>query len=100
MFRPSAPTHNKDYKYINYTGIVPAEFKTAHIRPLLKKKNLDKQSLKNYRPVSNLPFLSKILEKVIANQLTTIYLKTIYQKHFSRPTENLTQRNSPTKGTK
>jgi hypothetical protein len=36
---------------------------------LLKKPNLDKEMLKNYRPVSNLPFISKILEKVANNQL-------------------------------
>lgn len=51
------------------SGIVPTEFKTAVIRPLLKKKNLDKENLKNYRPISNLPFLSKILEKVVLEQL-------------------------------
>ena len=47
---------------------VPENFKTALLKPLLKKKSLDRQILKNYRPVSNLPFLSKILEKVVANQ--------------------------------
>ena len=41
---------------------VPASFKQAIVRPLLKKPNLDKEILKNYRPVSNLPFISKILE--------------------------------------
>ena len=38
---------------------VPSDLKSAHIRPLLKKKSLDCESLKNYRPVSNLPFLFK-----------------------------------------
>ena len=33
------------------------------------KPNLDKEMLKDYRPVSNLPFISKILEKVVNNQL-------------------------------
>ena len=47
---------------------VPDRFKLAYIRPLLKKKNLDKEVLKNYRPVSNLPFLSKVLEKVISKR--------------------------------
>ena len=44
-------------------------FKIAVIKPLLKKPTLDPEVLANYRPISNLPFLSKILEKVIANQL-------------------------------
>jgi hypothetical protein len=48
---------------------VPAYFKKAHVRPLIKKPNLDKEVLENYRPVSNLPFLSKILEKVVAARL-------------------------------
>jgi len=29
---------------------VPLYFKKANIRPLLKKPNLDKEELKNYRP--------------------------------------------------
>ncbi len=44
-------------------GYVPQSFKVAAIKPLLKKV------LANYRPISNLPFLSKILEKIVANQL-------------------------------
>ena len=37
---------------------VPPSFKEAVVRPLLKKAGLDKEVLKNYRPVSNLPFVS------------------------------------------
>ena len=48
---------------------VPATFRKAVVRPLLKKPRLDQNVLKNYRPVSNLPFVSKILEKVVANRL-------------------------------
>ena len=43
---------------------VPAFYKEAVVRPLLKKPGLEADELKNYRPVSNLPFISKILEKV------------------------------------
>ena len=39
--------------------------------PLIKKPGLDSEVLKNYRPVSNLSFLSKIIEKVISTQLVT-----------------------------
>ena len=35
------------------------------MRPLLKKSNLDSSVLNNFRPNSNLPFLSKILEKIV-----------------------------------
>ena len=41
----------------------------AHVTPLHKKPSLDRNSLKNYRPVSNLSFTSKLIEKVVANQL-------------------------------
>ena len=47
------------------TSEVPAELKHAHIKPRLKKSSLDPELLSNYRPVSNLPFISKIMEKVV-----------------------------------
>uniref|UniRef100_A0A8P4KSI9 Reverse transcriptase domain-containing protein n=1 Tax=Dicentrarchus labrax TaxID=13489 RepID=A0A8P4KSI9_DICLA len=51
------------------SGYVPQSFKVAVIKPLLKKSTLDPGVLANYRPISNLPFLSKILEKVVAKEL-------------------------------
>lgn len=51
------------------SGCVPAAFKHAIVQPLLKKKNLDPLVLSNFRPISKLPFLSKVLEKVVFNQL-------------------------------
>ena len=55
------------------SGEFPTALKTALIRPSFKQD--DKNDLKNYRPVSNLPFLSKIVEKAVAMQLTE-YLET------------------------
>ena len=52
------------------TGSFPSVFKSAVVRPLLKKPSLDTENLKNYRPVSNLPFLSKITEKTVLLQLS------------------------------
>jgi hypothetical protein len=43
-------------------GIFPTKWKHAIVRPLLKKAGLE-LVLSNYRPVSNLPFLSKLIEK-------------------------------------
>ena len=57
------------------SGIFPSSFKTAIVKPLLKKSTLDINTLKNYRPVSNLSFLSKILEKIVLKQLFE-YLNT------------------------
>ena len=56
------------------SGVVPPQFKQAVVTPMLKKPGLDPNDLKNFRPVSNLPFISKILEKVVLTQL---------QKHLS-----------------
>uniref|UniRef100_A0A3B5KG70 Reverse transcriptase domain-containing protein n=1 Tax=Takifugu rubripes TaxID=31033 RepID=A0A3B5KG70_TAKRU len=51
------------------TGYVPRSYKVAVIKPLLKKPSLDPDVLANYRPISNLPFISKVLEKVVVTQL-------------------------------
>ena len=51
------------------TGIVPCGLKTSIVKPLLKKPSLDKNLLKNYHPISSLPFVSKILEKVVLHKL-------------------------------
>lgn len=50
-------------------GVFPIALKTTMVKPLLKINNLNPTLLDNYRPVSNLPFLSKILEKLAFNQL-------------------------------
>ena len=50
------------------TGTFPDCWKTALVIPLLKKCGLE-QIFKNYRPVSNLPFISKITEKAVINQV-------------------------------
>ncbi len=44
-------------------GHVPKPFKLVVIKPLIKKPKLDPCELANYRPISNLLFMSKILEK-------------------------------------
>ena len=45
-------------------------FKHALVKPLLKKSNLDFDQLKHYRPVTNLPFLSKSQERVVHSHLS------------------------------
>ena len=72
-------------------GKCPNFFKQAHVTPLLKKSSLDKEVFKNYRPVSNLNFISKILERVAAVQLQTHFdeaglmtgFQSAYRKHHS-----------------
>ena len=50
-------------------GHVPDDMKMALILPLLKKLGLDPEILKNFRPISNLPYLSKLIERVAAARL-------------------------------
>ena len=50
------------------TSTVLSEMKIGMITPLLKKKGLE-TVFKNYRPVSNLPYISKLEGKVVANRL-------------------------------
>ncbi len=52
------------------TGIFPTAFKQARVTPLLKKPTLNTSLLENYRPVSLLPFIAKILELVVFNQVS------------------------------
>ena len=52
------------------TGVVPAQFKTAVITPHLKKPGVDDINTgQSYRPISNLSFLSKLLERVVGGQI-------------------------------
>ncbi|KAK3562669.1 hypothetical protein QTP86_005049 [Hemibagrus guttatus] len=52
------------------SGHVPTVFKKARVIPILKKPALDPSDISNYRLVSLLSFLSKILEHVVCNQLS------------------------------
>ena len=56
-------------------SIFPDIFKHAIVTPLHKKHSLPKDDLSSYRPISNLNFISKILERVIHTRLTS-HLKT------------------------
>ena len=61
------------------------------LSPLLKKPSLDFEIFSNFRPVSNLKFLSKVIEKVAALRLTNYLcdndlnenLQSAYKKHHS-----------------
>src|SRR5260221_376704 len=52
-------------------GIFPDSFKHALVSPLLKKPNLPHDSFSSYRPISNLSFISKLLERVVFSRLLT-----------------------------
>ena len=52
-----------------WEGLLPAAFKKAVVTPLIKKASLPVEDLKNYRSVSGLSFISKLVEHVVAKQL-------------------------------
>ena len=76
------------------SGLVPTPFKEARVTPLLKKASLDPSEYANYRPVSNLPFNSKILEKAILVQFNQYLnennlqekMQSAYRKYHSTET--------------
>ncbi|XP_056016888.1 uncharacterized protein LOC130053569 [Ostrea edulis] len=53
------------------SGSFPTSFKRAIVTPLLKKASLDPDIPKKYQPVSNLAYISKVIEKVVAAQIQT-----------------------------
>ena len=50
-------------------GIFPSRFKVASVTPLLKKPGLDSGEPANYRPISNLNNISKILERLFLRNI-------------------------------
>ena len=51
--------------------IFPERLKLAKVIPVFKKG--DSKLITNYRPISLLPVISKVLEKIIANQLSKYF---------------------------
>ena len=59
---------------LNY-GTIPDLLKLSLIASLLKKPKLDKTELSNYRHISQIPLLTKILEKIVYKQLISYLTK-------------------------
>ena len=68
--------------------------KLAHLTPLIKSNSLDPTDLKNYRPISNLSFIGKLIERVVLKRLNDhmaqnnlqIPVQSAYKKHHSTET--------------
>ena len=84
-------------------GVFPDSEKCAYVRPHLKAGS-ERQDFKSYRPVSNVSVISKIIEKVVQQQLLG-HLRRIdalpkfqsaYRKHFSTETSLLSVANDIT----
>ena len=74
--------------------IFPSELKWSSIRPLIKKAQINPEIYKNYRPVSNLLYISKIIERLVASQIIEHLdndnlwepLQSAYRKYHSTET--------------
>ena len=68
------------------TSTVPMCMKQAVVTPILKKDNLDRSDISNYRPISNLSFISKLMERFVGRQvshyLESSSLLPVYQSAY------------------
>lgn len=75
-------------------GVFPGCFKLAQVTPLLKKAGLDKDDPANYRPISNLNTISKVIERLVLTRLlphaiasgSFSALQSAYRRHHSTET--------------
>ena len=62
-------------------------FKQSVVTPLLKKLSLDKDTLNNYRPISNLSLISKITERIVKFRLNEYLSNSLYNPNQSAYTK-------------
>jgi hypothetical protein len=76
------------------SGVVPCCLKHVNVTPVPKKANIDQDNMNSYRPISNIPFESKLLERYVprclldhmtANSLLERH-KSAYKSHHSTET--------------
>ena len=73
-------------------GLVPDGFKKAVVTPLIKKASLPVEDLKNYRPVSRLSFISKLVDHIHRHDLDNSY-QSAYKSGHSTETALLSIKN-------
>jgi len=61
-------------------GVFPSMFKSAVVTPLIKKAGMDAEIPSNYRPISNLNNISKILERLF---LARLQPQVLSSPHFN-----------------
>ena len=75
-------------------GEFTQDWKNSSVKPLLKKTGLDLLR-KNYRPVSNLKYILKMVEKAALNQFKHTLITMICYPTFSRHIERVIQQRQP-----
>ena len=71
---------------------MPPSFKSAYVTPILKKADLNSADPGSYRPISNLSVISKLLERVISQQL----VKYLTDNHLLPDLQSAYRRNHST----
>ena len=65
-------------------GWLPKSQRHAIITPIIKKAGMDANDVKSYRPISNLTYMSKLVERMVYRQLTTfLEAHNLLPKHQS-----------------
>ena len=81
---------NTSFQYATF----PSKFKIAQVTPLLEKHGLDANDPVNYRPISNLNTISKILERLVLTRIIPHVssspnfdpVQSAYRRHHSTET--------------
>ena len=67
---------------LSLRSLFPSSLKKSIITPLLKKSSLDPEVISHYGPVSNLSFVSKVIEEAVSHQLNDHFLANdLYEIH-------------------
>ena len=61
-------------------GYLPMEWRTHLVKPIFKSGDIT--SVKNYRPISLLPIVSKVLEKIVYNNIVNFITSSISPHQF------------------
>jgi hypothetical protein len=67
---------------------MPVQLKEAMLKPKLKKSNLEFEQYSNFRPISNLKFLPKIIEKAVATQ----FMEHLVNNNLEEPLQSAYKR--------
>ena len=61
---------------------MPSSLKSATLTPLLKKSILNHEDLKKYKPVSNLTYISKLIEKSVVRRLNAHMTQNYLHEYY------------------
>lgn len=71
--------------------VMPDPFKVAESHPALKKTNADHKQFSTFRPIYNLPLVSKVIEKALADKFTQHVQNMIFMRLCNPPIRHANQ---------